>query len=155
MVYRHWRPTRSLCHRIYLFLFIFLFYLFERRQGKRGRGREREREREPQAGSTLSTDPNRGLDPMTLGSWPESKSRVRHSTNLVTQAQNLNKSKQCGFSLPCQGHQLWVRLLALSSKAKDGRKDYSRLQKSREVRGRLREVSLSCSQPPVFSGHTL
>ena len=43
-----------------------------------------------------------------------------------------------------------VWLLALFSKAEDGRKDYSRLHKSREVTGRLREVSRSCSQAPIF-----
>ena len=49
---------------------------------------------------------------------------------------------------------MWVQLSALSSKAEDSRKDYSRLCKSREVRGRLREDSLNCSQPPVFMKHT-
>lgn len=55
----------------------------------------------------------------------------------------------------CQDPQLWVQLSVLSSKAKDGRKDYSRRHKSRQVKGRLREVSPSCSQVPVFIGPTL
>ena len=38
--------------------------------GERGKGRERE----TQAGSTLSTEPDARLDPMTLASWPEPKS---------------------------------------------------------------------------------
>ena len=38
---------------------------------------QREREKESKVGSTLSGT----LDPMTLGSWPQLKSRVRHSTN--------------------------------------------------------------------------
>ena len=58
-------------------------------QRERGRGgggggggeRERERERESYAGSTLSMEPDAGLDPMTLGSWPELKSRVGHSND--------------------------------------------------------------------------
>ena len=32
----------------------------------------------------LSVGPSMGLDPMTLGSWPELKSRVRRSTNWAT-----------------------------------------------------------------------
>ena len=42
--------------------------------GEEGRGRERE----SQAGSTLSKESDVGLDPTTLGSQPESKSRVEH-----------------------------------------------------------------------------
>ena len=34
----------------------------------------------------LSVEPNMGLDPVTLGSWPEPKSRVRHSSDWATQA---------------------------------------------------------------------
>ena len=49
-----------------LFLFIFL------REGMREREREieteRQRQRESQADSMLSTEPETGLDPMTLGS---------------------------------------------------------------------------------------
>ena len=42
---------------------------------------ERQRKREREAGSKLSREPNAGLDPMTLWSRPEPKSRVRHSTS--------------------------------------------------------------------------
>ena len=42
------------------------------REQERGRGRERESE----ADYMLSAEPNAGLDPMSLGSWPEPKSRV-------------------------------------------------------------------------------
>ena len=43
----------------------------------RGRGRGRRR----QADSPLSKEPDMGLHPRTLGSWPESKSRVGCLTN--------------------------------------------------------------------------
>ena len=50
----------------------FTFFHFRERGRERGRAREqgrcRGRERESQAGSTLSTEPDVGLDPMTLGS---------------------------------------------------------------------------------------
>lgn len=36
----------------------------------------KERGRESQAASTLSAEPNIGLDPKTLGSWSEPKTRV-------------------------------------------------------------------------------
>ena len=49
------------------FLFVCLFRDKERVR-TRGREREREGERESQAGSMLSTEPNVGLNPMTLGS---------------------------------------------------------------------------------------
>ena len=49
-------------------------------------GEEEQRERESQAGSTLSLQPYTGLDPTTLGSWPEWKLRVRHSTDWATPA---------------------------------------------------------------------
>ena len=44
--------------------------------GERSRGRERK----SQAGSMFSTEPDAGLDPLTLGSWPEPKSRVTQLT---------------------------------------------------------------------------
>ena len=50
---------------------------------------ERQRERESQAGSMPSTEPNMGLDLMTLRSWPELKSRVGHLTKWATQARTL------------------------------------------------------------------
>ena len=47
--------------------------------------REREGERESQAGSTLSAEPDTGLNLTTVKSWPELKSRVGHSTDWATQ----------------------------------------------------------------------
>ena len=52
---------------------------------KREAGGEREWMNESQAGSTLSTEPDTELDPTTLGSWPEPKSRVGSSINWTTQ----------------------------------------------------------------------
>ena len=43
-----------------------------------------EGERESQADSALSTEPDEGLNLMTLKSWPGPKSRVRCLTNGVT-----------------------------------------------------------------------
>ena len=42
--------------------------------------------RESQAGSMFRREPDSRLDLTTLGSWPESKSRVGHSNNWATQA---------------------------------------------------------------------
>ena len=71
--------------------FIYLVFVFvldresvSREERPRG-GRERQRERESQAGSTLSAEPDVGLHPTTLGSWPELKSRYGRSTNWATQ----------------------------------------------------------------------
>ena len=68
---------------IFIFLKISNFILEkERESARRESGRERgKRGRESQAGSMLSAEPDRGLSPGTLGSWPELKSRVRHSTD--------------------------------------------------------------------------
>ena len=57
-------------------LSLFSFYLFSW---------EREGGRESQADSFLSTEPHWELDPRTLRSWPELKSRVSHSANSATQ----------------------------------------------------------------------
>ena len=46
--------------------------------GERAQG---QRERESQAGFTLSAEPDAGLDPTTLRSRPELKSRVGYSTD--------------------------------------------------------------------------
>ena len=48
----------------------------ERESTSRGKG---QKERESQAGSVLSTEPDTGLDPMSLESWPEPKSSVARS----------------------------------------------------------------------------
>ena len=72
--------------RLEMFNF-FLFFLVSdlERVCVNGEDEQRERERESQAGSTLSTEPDGGLDSMTLGSWPEAKSRAGCSTDWVTQ----------------------------------------------------------------------
>ena len=49
-------------------------YKLEPREG------QREREKVSQEDSTLSDEPDMGLDFMTLRSWPELKPRVRGST---------------------------------------------------------------------------
>ena len=53
--------------------------------GGRGRGREggreKERERESQAGSIPSIEPDAGLDPTTVRSSPEPKSRIGRLAN--------------------------------------------------------------------------
>lgn len=62
-------------------------YLFmrERKGVRTSRGRAKgEGKREYQVGSPLSTDPNGGLDLMTLRSCPEPKSRVRCSASWAT-----------------------------------------------------------------------
>ena len=73
-------------------LFWKFIYLFEgeterERAQEPGAGqRERERESQSQADSVMSVEPNTGLDPTTPGSWPEPKSRIRHSTYWATPA---------------------------------------------------------------------
>ena len=44
-------------------------------------GAEGEEERDSEADSVLSVEPNEGLDPTTMRSCPEPKSRVRHLTD--------------------------------------------------------------------------
>ena len=61
-------------------------YLFWEREREREREAEREGERESQAGSTVSSEPDTGLHPMIMRSWPELKSRVRCLTDWATQA---------------------------------------------------------------------
>ena len=59
------------------FIFIFLkdfIYLIER--GRKHEFRWGGAEREEEADFTLSRDPDAGLDPRTLGSWPEPKTDV-------------------------------------------------------------------------------
>ena len=66
------------------FYFLFCFIYFERqRRHEWGRGRERGRETESHAGSTLSAQSRiQGLNSRTVRSWPEPKSRVRHTGRL-------------------------------------------------------------------------
>ena len=69
---------------LYFYLCFLKIYLFEREcEWREG---QRERETESQADSLLSTEPATGLDPTTLRSWPEPKSRVSHLTDWGTQA---------------------------------------------------------------------
>ena len=60
-------------------------YLYLREKVRMDEG-QRKRERESQAGPTLSVEPHVGPDPITLGSWPKWKSRVRCSNDWATQA---------------------------------------------------------------------
>jgi len=56
--------------------FSFLFFFHERereREHLRRLGAKGEEERESQADSPLSGEPGVGLDPRSLGSWPEPK----------------------------------------------------------------------------------
>lgn len=60
----------SICvfyHNLKNFFLISFIYLFERERAEEGRGSEGE------ADSLRSGEPNTGLDPETLGSWPEQK----------------------------------------------------------------------------------
>ena len=59
------------------FLNILFIYLFRE---NRGRGRERESQADP----TLSTEPETGLEPMTLRSRPEPKPQARCSADYTT-----------------------------------------------------------------------
>ena len=62
--------------------FIFKFILRERAcTHKQGRGRERGRERIASRLCTVSTEPNAGLEPRTVRSWPGPKPRVGHLTD--------------------------------------------------------------------------
>ena len=69
------------CEMLFTFLFL-RFYLFVRTWGRRGA----EVMREGQADSTLSAEPHMGLNPGTLRSWPEPKSRVRCSVDWASGA---------------------------------------------------------------------
>ena len=63
----------------------FFFFKFQR-ESVSGREGQRKRERESQSDSTLSMEPDAVFHLVTLGSWPEPKSRVGHSTDWATQA---------------------------------------------------------------------
>ena len=62
---------------IYLFIYLHLIFWEAGREWERGRGRER-------IPSRLHAQ-HGGLDPITLGSWPATKSRVGSSTDWATQ----------------------------------------------------------------------
>ena len=65
-----------------LFIFFNFIYLFDRERSQVGREAGRERGRK--AGSPLSREPDAGLNPRTLGSWPEPKAEAL--THWATQA---------------------------------------------------------------------
>jgi len=71
---------------IYLFFKILFIYLsvrdWERKRERVGRGGA---EGEGQADSVLSTEPDAGLGPTTLGSWPELGPGVRRLADWATQ----------------------------------------------------------------------
>ena len=61
-------------------------YLFKRERGSKHKWEgQRKREKESLADSTLSREPNAGLDPMTLRPLPELKPGVRCSTSCAVQ----------------------------------------------------------------------
>ena len=80
---------------IHVSLFFFFFfkdfiYLFHRQRShvrQRSQVAERQAEREEKAGSPWSREPDAGLDPRTLGSWPEPKAEAL--THWATQAPRL------------------------------------------------------------------
>ena len=65
-----------------LIKFISLF--LRERERKRGREAGKGRERIPSRVYTVSTEPDVGLDPRTVSSWPEPKLRVERLTNWAT-----------------------------------------------------------------------
>ena len=69
-------------HIVYHILIFLKFFIYCER--KRDCVCERA-EGEGQADSVLNLEPNAGLDPKTLRSWPQQKSRVGHSINWATQ----------------------------------------------------------------------
>ena len=82
--YLLWAFLLSLLVWWFCFISFIYFYLRERVwAGERGRRRERERERErlSYTGFMLSVEPDPGLNPMTLGSGPEWKSRADAQPN--------------------------------------------------------------------------
>ena len=81
----HSRQAFYISSLAYFFEDLFIYFR-ERVSTQAGRSLEGEGEREPQADSPLSTEPNLELNPRTLKSWPEPKSRVRCLTSWDTQA---------------------------------------------------------------------
>lgn len=74
-----------ICFQFFSFFKRLIYLLFERdRESKHAVGKEGQRERSPSR-FPLNTDPDMGLNPITLGSQPDLKSRVGHVTNLATQ----------------------------------------------------------------------
>ena len=65
---------------------LFVCFCFRMRERESSREAEWEGDRESQASSASSVEPNKGLNPTTLRSWPESKPTVRRTTNWANQA---------------------------------------------------------------------
>ena len=83
-------------------------YIIEREGGRAEEvGGGRVRWRESQTDSLLSTEPVVGLDPMTLRSWPEQKSRVIPPTNQATQEPH-NRSIFIFLNI----HTIWIFCLS-------------------------------------------
>jgi len=74
----------STIHLFILFFFLDLFIFWERESAWEWVWEGGEGERESQTDALLSMEPNVGLDLMTLRSWPELKSKVRHLTNRLS-----------------------------------------------------------------------
>ena len=72
---------RGLLQGIIIKMFI---YSFEKEREWAGEG-QRKGEKGYQAGPIVSIEPDLGLDPTNVRSWPELKSRVRHLTDWATQ----------------------------------------------------------------------
>ena len=82
--------------------FIFIYYYFKRfiylgESRVRGWGGRRE----SQSASLLSMEPNAGLDPATLRSWPKPKSRLGRSTDRATQAPPLSILERLELVIGC------------------------------------------------------
>ena len=71
---------------MFYLLFFKRFYLRESESVCKWKEGQRERETESQADSVLSLEPSVGLNPRSLRSRPELKSKVGHLTEQITQA---------------------------------------------------------------------
>ena len=80
---RRWPHSVFPCCEYFFKVCLFVYLRESARRGGAETGRERERI--PSRLCTVSTEPNVGLDPTTLGSWPEPKPRVRCLTNWAIQ----------------------------------------------------------------------
>ena len=74
-----------LCARKILFLKKLTFVLEREKENEEGRGREKGRERIPSRLSAVSAEPDVGIGPQMMRSWPEPKPRVWYLTHRATQ----------------------------------------------------------------------
>ena len=97
----------------------FKVYFWEREQageGQRERARERERERIKSRLWLSAQSPMQGLNPRTVRSWRESRSRVRRLTDWATQVpENL-----LHFNLSIQGVESHIQMRRLGAVGWDG-----------------------------------